>query len=122
MDVKSRVLNHLQRHYKKILVVLSSVVAVYFLHKYIHTRMFRRKPKREPIKDFPTIEDIQQFIEDLPFDAMRMDKTITLKDLLGELSEFSEDEEWKELIASVHSLYQDSPRSAGGNGDASSPM
>lgn len=83
---------------------------MYFFHKYVYNKLFRKKPKRKPIKDFPTIEDIQKFIEELPFDAMKMDKSITLKDLLGELSEFSEDEEWKELIASVNNLYQDSPR------------
>ncbi|VEN33685.1 unnamed protein product [Callosobruchus maculatus] len=112
MDTKSRVLQHFQRHYKKIFVILSSAIAIYFVQKFILKKMFGRRPsgKREPLKDFPTIEDIQKFIEELPFDAVKMDKTITLKDLLGELSEFSEDEEWKELIASVHSLYQESPR------------
>lgn len=113
MEVQSRALQHFQRHYKKVLVILSSAILAYFLQKYFYRKIFGKKPKskREPLTEFPTIEDIQRFIEELPFDAVKMDKTITLKDLLGELSEFSEDEEWKELIASVHSLYQESPRS-----------
>ncbi|CAH1992883.1 unnamed protein product [Acanthoscelides obtectus] len=112
MDTKCRVLEHFQKHYKKIFVIFSTAIAVYFVHKFVMKKMFGKRTagKREPLKDFPSIDDIQKFIEELPFDAVKMDKTVTLKDLLGELSEFSEDEEWKELIASVHSLYQESPR------------
>lgn len=111
MDAKSRALHQFQKHYKKIIFILSSAIIIYLAGKYSIKKMFPRKGrKREPLKDFPTLEDIQKFIEDLPYDSQKMGKTITLKDLLGELSEFSEDEEWKELIASVNSLYNDSPK------------
>ncbi|CAH1102214.1 unnamed protein product [Psylliodes chrysocephalus] len=100
----------LKKHYKKVLFILSSAVAVYFFNKFVYKKMFGSgKPKKKPLKEFPTIEDIQKFIEELPFDAIKMDRGITLKDLLGELSEFSDDEEWKELIASVHNMYNEHP-------------
>lgn len=112
MDAKSRALQQFQKHYKKIFVILSGAIIIYLTGRYSYRKMFCKKGrKREPLKDFPTLEDIQKFLEDLPYDSEKMEKTVTLKDLLGELSEFSEDEEWKELIASVNSLYNDSPKS-----------
>lgn len=111
MDSKSRALNQFQRHYKKIVVILSSAIIIFLIGKFTYRKMFARKgKKREPLKDFPTLEDIQKFIEELPYESGKMVKNVTLKDLLGELSEFSEDEEWKDLIASVNSLYNDSPK------------
>lgn len=116
MDAKSRALHQFQKHYKKIVVILSSGIVMYLVGKYGYRKMFSKKgKKREPLKDFPTLEDIQNFIEELPCDNDKMEKTVTLKDLLCELSEFSEDEEWKELIASVNSLYNDSPKQSDKN-------
>lgn len=109
MDAKSRALHQFQKHYKKVLFILSSAILIYLAGKFSLKRVFARR-KREPLKDFPTLEDIQKFIEELPYDGQKVGKPVTLKDLLGELSEFSEDEEWKELIASVNSLYKDSPK------------
>lgn len=110
MDAKSRALQQFQKHYKKVIFILSSAIIIYFAGKFSLKRLFPKRKGREPLKDFPTLEDIQRFIEDLPYDAEKVGKPVTLKDLLGELSEFSEDEEWKELIASVNSLYKDSPK------------
>ncbi|XP_050311210.1 uncharacterized protein LOC126746861 [Anthonomus grandis grandis] len=99
---------HLQTHYKKLLVICTATATVYLVKKYMENK---RKPKgkkeKKKIREFPTVDQIQKFIENLPFEAVRTGKAITLKDLLGELSEFSEDEDWKELIASVHTMYQD---------------
>ncbi|CAH0548906.1 unnamed protein product [Brassicogethes aeneus] len=92
-------------HYKKFLVGLSSALAIYLFQRYVYKRVFDKKDKKA--EEFPTIDDIQKFIEDLPLDSIKLDKTISLKDLLGELSEFSDDEEWKELIQSVQTLYQE---------------
>ncbi|CAG9854643.1 unnamed protein product [Phyllotreta striolata] len=102
----------LRKHYKKFLFMLSSAFAVYFFKKYVYKKVFytTKVKKKEPLTEFPTVEDIQKFIEELPFDALKMNQEITLKDLLGELSDFSEDEEWKELIASIDTMYNKHPK------------
>lgn len=111
MDSKSRALHQFQKHYKKIIVILSSAIIIYMAGKYSFKKIFPKKGrKREVLKEFQTLEDIQKSIEDLPYESQKIGKPVTLKDLLGELSEFSEDEEWKELIASVNSLYNESPK------------
>lgn len=110
MDAKSRALHQFQKHYKKIMFILSGAIVIYLAGRFSLRRIFPKRKRREPLKDFPTLEDIQKFIEELPYDSEKAGKPVTLRDLLGELSEFSEDEEWKELIASVNGLYKDSPK------------
>lgn len=108
MDINSLIASQFHTHYKKLLIICTATATLYLIKRYIDKkRKSKSKKEKKKIKEFPTIEEIQKFIEDLPFDAVKSGKPVTLQDLLGELSEFSEDEDWKELIASVHNMYQD---------------
>ncbi|KAL1502494.1 hypothetical protein ABEB36_007630 [Hypothenemus hampei] len=98
--------SQLQTHYKKLLILCTATATLYLIKRYIDRKKpLNMKKEKKKIKEFPKIEEIQKFIEDLPFDSLQSGTNVTLKHLLDELSEFSEDEEWKELIASVHHLY-----------------
>lgn len=98
--------SHFQAHYKKFLLLCTATATVYLIKRYLDKKKATKKEKKK-LKEFPTVHEIQRFIEELPFDATNPGRPITLQDLLGELSEFSEDEEWRELIASVHTMYKD---------------
>lgn len=106
MEVSVPPFSHFWLHYKKILFICGLGFTCYFMKKYIEKRkILQLKKEKKKVKNFPSIEEIQKFIEELPFNDVKANQNVTLKDLLGELSEFSEDEDWKELIASVHSMY-----------------
>ncbi|XP_030759628.1 uncharacterized protein LOC115885025 [Sitophilus oryzae] len=108
MEVKSSpFVYQFQTHYKKILLLCAAGFSCYMMKRYIETKKkAESKKEKKTLKEFPSLEEIQKFIEDLPLNEAKSNKNMTLKDLLGELSEFSEDEDWKGLIASVHSLYE----------------
>ncbi|KAF7284696.1 hypothetical protein GWI33_021709 [Rhynchophorus ferrugineus] len=106
MEVSVPAFSNFWLHYKKILLICGIGFTCYLMKKYIDNRKkLQLRRERKKVKNFPSIEEIQRFIEELPFNDVKANKNVTLKDLLGELSEFSEDEDWKELIASVHSMY-----------------
>lgn len=108
MDQIFKVTAILKKHYKTFFVILSSTLAIYLLRKFISKKGKKVNNDSTPKDDeFPTVGDIQKIIQEIPPDKLLMDTTVSLKDLLSELSEFSDDEEWKELIQSVHVLYQE---------------
>ncbi|XP_019763719.2 uncharacterized protein LOC109540026 isoform X2 [Dendroctonus ponderosae] len=110
MELNSFIASQLQAHFKKLLIICTATASIYLIKRYLDKKKLAlAKKNKRTIKEFPTIEEIQRFIEELPFNAGASGKSVTLKDLLGELSEFSEDEDWKELIASVHHMYKESP-------------
>ncbi|CAG9770156.1 unnamed protein product [Ceutorhynchus assimilis] len=112
MEINSLLSSHLCDHYKKLIFLCTATATIYMIKKYMDKRQNKsnsKKMEKKKLKDFPTVDEIQRFIEDLPFEEMTNDKPLSLKDLLGELSEFSDNEDWKELIASVHTMYEEKP-------------
>lgn len=99
----------LRAHYKKVIILLTGALFVYTVRRYF--KKFNDKNVKKP-KDFPTVESIEKFIDEFPLDKIKIDRTLSLKDLLAELSEFSDDEEWKDLIANVQTLYQQNPKAS----------
>lgn len=108
MDFKVSILDQIKENYKPLLLLLSGTAIVFIISKYFKARSCDSVEK-DPSRELPTVEDIQKFIEELPLDISQLENNQEgLKELIGELSEISEDEEWKELVASLQKFYEES--------------
>lgn len=107
MDFKVSILDQIKENYKPLLILLSGTALVFLISKYFKARSCESEEK-DPGRELPTVEDIQRFIEELPLDISQLENNQEgLKELIGELSEISEDEEWKELVASLKKFYEE---------------
>ncbi|KAK9880684.1 hypothetical protein WA026_011920 [Henosepilachna vigintioctopunctata] len=110
MDFKVYVLDQIKENYKPILIFLSGTAICLIASKYFKIKTCDCADGKKTItKEIPSVEDIQRFIEELPLDASQLENSQEgLKELLSELSEISDDEEWKELVASLQKFYDES--------------
>lgn len=110
---------NIKAHYKKIILCITGVLFIYTVHKYIKS-ITGKKPKedtgkkpKEDTKPPPTIandETVEKIIEELPLEQISPEKSPSLKDLLSDLEQFSDDEDWQDLIASVKTFYNQNPK------------
>ncbi|KAL3271504.1 hypothetical protein HHI36_021986 [Cryptolaemus montrouzieri] len=110
MDFKVVILDQIRENYKPLLLLLSGTALYFIISKYYKMRSCScTSSSKNVTKELPSIEDIQRFIEELPLDTSQLENTQEgLKELLGELSEISDDEEWRELVASLQRFYEES--------------
>lgn len=92
--------NILQQHINKlwILASLAAVlnIVIFFVHATFHQN------RRRSMDDLPTVEEIQKYIESIPGEfSLEEIESLSLADLLDELEKLSDNEDWKNLLASV---------------------
>jgi hypothetical protein len=100
MDIKSRFLTIFEQNQKKFAWAAAGCLFVYLSYKFFFEATKKKKPEL-------TAEQIRKIIEDLPFESKNSDTNLTLKDLLDELKDLNDDEEWKKLITSVQNFYNE---------------
>ena len=105
MDVKLQLLTFFENNQRKLAWFVGGCLFVYLTHKF-----FYKSPQKKPEL---TVEQIRKIIEDLPYESRNSDN-LTLKDLLDELKDLNDDEEWKKLITSAQNFYNEECREVAG--------
>ncbi|EFA04816.1 hypothetical protein TcasGA2_TC014866 [Tribolium castaneum] len=109
MDIKSNLVRFFEQNQRKIAWVTWGCFLTYLLYKFLFQTPAKTKPEL-------TVEQIKKIIEDLPFEGRSSETNLTLKDLLDELKDINDDEEWKKLITSVQSFYNEENNKCEGQG------
>lgn len=96
-----------ERHFQKFLVILS-IAALIGLFRFCRGNNTKRDVATGAediimeLTQAETIEDVQRYIEQLPSDFTEEEaEKVSLKDLVGDLMKWSEDENWRNLVTSV---------------------
>lgn len=100
MDVKTHFVTFFEQNQRKLAYGACGCFLTYLLYKFLYQAPRRNKPEL-------TVEQIKKIIEDLPLEGRNSDSNLTLKDLLDELKDINDDEEWKKLITSVQNFYNE---------------
>lgn len=97
---KSQFFSIFNHRYKSVILVGVTSFFVYVSYK-IMSHLFDKLRAKPDL----TVEQIRKIIEDLPYENKNSETNLTLKDLLDDLKDLNEDEEWKRLITSLQNFY-----------------
>lgn len=98
MDFKSLLF---ERYFQKFLVVLSITALFGFVCKCYYCKKTSKKLEDiiMDLKKTNTVEDIQNYIEQLPCECN--EESLTLQDLVEDLKKWSDDDSWQNFVKNV---------------------